>query len=650
MTADQTRTQLRMLARVGLAFLLALSCLFLAVQAQASERILDFRSHIKVQTDGSMVVRETIEVHAEGNRIRHGIYRDLPLSYRDSLGFRYQVGFQLLEVRADGATSDYHTQERTNGIRIYIGNKNVRVSRGFHRYTIVYRTDRQLGYFADHDELYWNVTGNGWAFPIEHAEAWVSLPATIPTSSIRVEGYTGPQGAKGQDYRASVDPDGTARFETTRPLPVHSGLTIVVSWPKGYVQESSARQKFESWMAANAPALVGIAGLLLMIGYYLIVWWRVGRDPEAGIIIPRYLPPEKLSPAALRYIERMGYDDKTFATALVGLAAKGYLQIDELDEKTFALDRRPEGNLPLTKSERALNAELHTLPEIFVIDQKDHSKIRAIRSTHERALKREYRQRYFNINTGYLLPGILILLATGLGTLLLQPSGEDSATGGFMTVWLSFWTLGVFMLLSRAYGLWRQAFLTGSGWAGAIAMSIFSIPFLGGEIFGIGMLTKSMGLLMVIFLVAGIGLTVLFGYLLKAPTVLGRRLLDKIEGFRLYLSVAEGSELKMLHEPKIDQNLFETYLPYAMALDVEEAWSNRFQQSLVKSGQSPSTYTQPTWYNSVGAVSIGSLADSLGNAMTSAISSASTPPGSSSGGGGGGSSGGGGGGGGGGGW
>ena len=105
---------------------------------------------------------------------------------------------------------------------------------GEHTYELVFRTDRQLGYFADHDELYWNVTGNGWDFPIDRVTARVELPQAIPAAEIKLEAYTGPQGAKGQDYTAQMQASGPL-FATTRGLRPREGLTIVAMWPKGFI-------------------------------------------------------------------------------------------------------------------------------------------------------------------------------------------------------------------------------------------------------------------------------------------------------------------------------------------------------------------------------------------------------------------------------
>ena len=200
----------------------------IAAPAHGAERILAFDAAIEVHADGSMRVTETIRVQAEGREIRRGIYRDLPTTYRGVLGRRVTVAYTDIVVLRNGAPEPHHRTAVDDGIRIYVGDKNRFVDPGVHTYTLSYRTDRQLGFFEDHDELYWNVTGNGWSFPIDEASASVRLPPQVPGVAITVEAYTGPAGAKGQDYDAYVDDRSLAHFRTTRALGVGEGLTIVV--------------------------------------------------------------------------------------------------------------------------------------------------------------------------------------------------------------------------------------------------------------------------------------------------------------------------------------------------------------------------------------------------------------------------------------
>ena len=155
-------------------------------------------------------------------------------------------------------------------------------------------------------------------------------------------------------------------------------------------------------------------------------------------------------------------------------------------------------------------------------------------------------------------------------------------------------------------------------------------------------------ILLILGLVILVIVNIVFHHLLKAPTKLGREIMDRIEGFKMYLSTAEKERLNSIKEPEKTPELFEMFLPYAIALDVENEWGEKFADVLEKAG----TDYSPGWYNGASWSTLGAVgvASTLGSSLTSTISSSSTAPGSSSGSGGGGFSGGGGGGGGGGGW
>ena len=425
-----------MRATVGVAWLLlAVSC-----SVYAEERIVDFHSDIVVRDDSSMHVRETIAVRAEGKVIRHGIYRDFPLDYRDRLGNRYRVGFHIVAVTRDGAPEPYHTQRHGNGIRIYMGDKGSYVARGEHVYQLIYDTDRQLGFFADHDELYWNVTGNGWSFPIERAGASVELPSSIPAQKIHLEAYTGAFGSKGQDYTAGLSASGAAEFTTTRALPAHEGLTVVVTWPKGYVKAPGLSQQLGYVLADNRTLLAALLGLLVVFGYYTLAWWAVGRDPAPGVIIPQYVPPKGFSPASMRFIRRMGYDTRTFAAAIVNLAVKGVLHIEE-HGKDYTLRYRSEAKAELAPGEKQIVKTLLDGGRSIDLVRSNHQTIRAALKAHEAALRRDYEKLYFLTNRRWMVPGVLLTALVMVVGLLYAGGGQTIFAAVFASVWLTVWTV-----------------------------------------------------------------------------------------------------------------------------------------------------------------------------------------------------------------
>jgi uncharacterized membrane protein YgcG len=557
-----------------------------AVWAQPGERILDYDIEIDVRADGSLDVAEHITVRAEQSQIRRGIYRDFPTRYRDRYGNNVVVDLDVVGVERDGAREEWFIERLANGVRINTGGDDF-LPRfpATYRYTLHYRTTRQLGFFDTHDELYWNAIGTGWIFPIDAAEIEVRLPEPVPIEQLAAEGHTGPQGARGQAYTATIVAPGVARWTLTERLEPREGLTIVLSFPKGIVSEPTATERAIWLLEDNRGVLVALAGFALLLFYSGRRWDRVGRDPRAGVVIARYEPPEDRSPAELRYLNRRRYDARCFTSDLLTSAVHGDVRIERERRFLFGdrwrLQRVAEGDAATSlPTVRALIARVFLNDDSVELEKKNASRLAHARQTHAKALHTRLHGSHFQRN----VPSIVVAAAIA----------------------------GV------------------SGFLGFAVSDGGGVPA-------------------IVFVCVLMGLVVLaFVYLVEAPTPVGRKLMDETAGLKLYLSVAERDELAAIegpgHPPPLDAQRYETLLPYAVALDVEEAWTRKFTAAVGEAAAAAAT-AGITWYHGGAINNLGSLASAVGSGLSSSIASASTPPGSSSGRGGGGSSGGGGGGG-----
>ncbi len=617
--------------------------LLLCLCAQADERILSFHSDIAIAADSSMTVSETIRVRAEGNRIRRGIYRDFPTQYRDRYGNRVHVLFEPVDVSRDGQPEKWHTEGLSNGVRVYFGDADVYLGNGEFTYVFRYRTARQLGYFDDHDELYWNVTGNGWDFTIDEASANVRVPGNPPVDALTVEGYTGAQGSRAQDYRATKDSGGRARIVATRPLPPQNGLTVVVGFPKGLVAQPDLNQSLRWFAADNRREAVLALGLIVLTGFLYLQWRRVGRDPKGGVIIPEYDPPPGVSPAAARYIRRMAYDDRCFASDMVELGVCGSLAISNSGKSDYSITRAGAPDARVPESARTLYDGLLGAQSSLEFKNENHAIIGAARRSHESFLKSTYAKANFRRNDGIGCLGFLIGLAAIVSAFLIDSLSQvpQIIIPTVATVILSGIATNIVVAWFTARADGKLAFGLLVGALVALAVDGVAIAFLA--------YTTSMLFAALVALISAV--QVPFAHWMKAPTVDGRKLLDRIEGLRHYLSVAERDDLARAKAPPMNVDEYQRLLPYALALDVEKTWGDRLAAAIGPAAMAAAAGGM-AWYHASGnrGFDASSFGSSLGSSLSSAISSSASPPGSSSGGGGGGSSGGGGGGGGGGGW
>ena len=615
--------------------------------AFAEERITRFVSDVQVQPDSSLLVTETIDVVAENVRISHGIFRDFPTRYKSRLGNQLRVGFELLNVHRNGQPEKSATEPVAGGIRIKIGDPDVVIPPGEYRYTIRYRTTRQIGRFDKFDELYWNATGNGWTFPIDAAQARIRLPKAVPFGQRAF--YTGSQGAAGSDAKIVAEKPGDITVQTTRPLGPGEGLTIAVSFPKGVVAEASDSEKAAWWLADYGPPAVGILGLLGLVAFYYIAWARAGRDPRAGTVVPIFAPADGLTPAAMRYIVKMGTDNRAFAAALVDLGVRGHVRLSEEDGGWFASDKNRIERIgsanPIPDEEEDMLRELVSTGESSVMERKNHAKFSAARKSLDAALKRRFEGSMFKRNTGWSIAGVGMFIAA----LWLAAAAVIAASG------LSQLKLVLIPLGSLLVGTLLAFALHGSTSTGKCLLSIAMFVAFAAAIatgFPIIPMAFASGWYMPMAIPAlALPLVISAFFWIAAPTREGRAVLDRIAGFKQYLSIAEGPRLdRMTGAPAPTVELFEKYLPFAIALGVENKWADKFHdvlaQAQVEGRQSFGWYSGSSspWSNPSGFVS------TVGSGLASTISSASTAPGGRSGSGGGGFSGGGGGGGGGGGW
>jgi uncharacterized membrane protein YgcG len=552
---------------------LAFAALAFVPPASAQERILAYDSVVAVRADGSLDVTERITVHAEGDQIRRGIYRDFPTRYKDRYGNRVVVGFEVLGVTRDGRPEPWFTEGKSNGVRINTGNDDLLPVPADHTYALHYRTTRQLGFFPDHDELYWNAIGTGWAFPVERASVEVRLPQPVPVAQMQATGFTGAQGATGHDFAATLPEAGTARWQLAQPLAPEQGLTIVLSFPKGLVPAPTRAQRVLWFFKDNRGALLALLGLAALLGYCVRRWRKVGRDPRPGTIITRYEPPAGHSPAGLRYLRRMGYDTRCFSSDMLALAVDGDVRIhrqDKLLKDAWTLQRLHPTDPRAIGPQRALLDKLFRGgSDELKLDNTNAPTMQSAQAAHVAALKAQYQPSLFKTNARSILVALAIdAVATAL------------------------------------------AFLS-SGGAGLPVIIACTI-------------------LMTAVLFA-------FAILVKAPTPAGRKLLDEIEGLKLYLGVAERDELARLPgpdaPPPLDADRYQRLLPHAVALDVEEAWTKQFTLAVGATAAAATTAAM-SWYSGGRVGDLGSFASSIGSSLSSQIASSSSPPGSSSGGGG----------------
>ena len=637
------------------------------------ERIQSYDVDISVLPDASMNVVETITVQVANLDINSGIYREIPLRTLVDWGLYHDAAFDIQSIKRDGQDENYTVKQLRSGKRIYIGTKDKTVSKGRHTYEIAYHIDSQLYNGEGLDELYWNVTGNDWGFKIDTVRVGVHLPEGAEIAQF--SGYTGYFGENGENYRVTQQRSDFLQLQTTKPLPPHAGFTLAVAWPEGLVTYPGVWDQTVRLLYSNAGTVMALLGLIVSFAYFLIKWHRHGRDPKKGTVIPQFEPPKGLSPAACGFQWFKGFrgkfsDSYMFGVIIASLASKGLVTLRNGRIVTlFDVVRTSK------KAENLPGEEALVLQSMFgsgdagtfTIGKSDNKQVQTTLAQMKSVFREDYSKRYFNSNTGIWVFGVLIVIGSFLLTLGTSHVSWDTI---FMLIGLGlmstvFGSIALFVLLPTMVkalpGFLKNpiASLFGVGALLAVSLTCF-VPFM----FFTDIASETIAPLAYTLTKLTFLIPVPFFFLIDAPTPEGQRLRTQIEGYRMYLTTAERHLINAradatMAQAEITEDVFEAHLPYAMALDAEDAWGERFAQSLAKSGRDPNIARdyRPNWYvgSMAGLAGASSLGSSIGSSITTATATSSAPSASSSSGGsigssGGGFSGGGGGGGGGGGW
>lgn len=542
-----------------------------------------FHSDITVSEDSSFIVRERIEVYF--HRPRHGIYREIPFRYHDELGRSIITPLSVISVTdSSGRKWKYQVTRKGNIIDIRIGDPKKYVD-AEQSYVITYSVNDAVLFFDDHDELYWNVTGNYWKAGIKEASANISLTSKNKSKDLWASCYTGVIGS-GEKQCGFQTSDNNGEFFTKKSLRTGEGFTIAFGWDKGLVSPPSSWNRF-FWtinLRENWVFVFPVISLAFMIN----LWYTRGRDPNIReAVVVTYEPPKHnnihLSPAEVGCLVDEKMDPRDITSSLVGLSVKGYIKIEETKEERLIFDKTDyylskikEPDDSLSAFETILMSKLFTdrvHPGILVSEMKNsfYKHLDSLKTTlyGELMSKKYFVKSPDKVKNTYFVAGIMLAVSGPFIAVLLMPE---------------------FLKLK-----------------GIAAFVLSGLPVLA------------------------------FAKAMPAKTKLGASVYMDILGFQEFLNRAEKDRLEKMG----DKDLFSKFLPYAIALDVADNWAKSFEGIYQ---DPPQWYVSPGGFRTFSPYSfshsISSMTSDLSSAMFSAPRSSGVGGGSSFSGGGGSSGGG----------
>src|SRR5437667_1752114 len=318
----------RAVPRVPLA-LLILGLFATGLHAQEKSYSIErFYAQIRGNHDASIDVTETITARFVGSW--NGLYRTIPVKYRTPQGLNWTLGVSLQSAQDDAGRS-LRTETSRQGAYIKYKVWIPGAANADRTLLVRYHATNGLRFFDEHDELYWNVTGDEWEVPIRAATAEVDLAPGTP--GVRAIAFNGVYGSTARDATVTIDGN-IVRIAMPHSLGYHEGLTAVVGWDKGVVTAPTVAARTAQAVRSNWPLLIPIPVLLFAFAR----WRRSGADPRQRPIAVQYEPPADMTPAEAGTLLDNSADMRDITATLVDLAVRGYLRIEEhQNPKLFGL-------------------------------------------------------------------------------------------------------------------------------------------------------------------------------------------------------------------------------------------------------------------------------------------------------------------------
>lgn len=402
-----------------------------------AEQIDDFNVKINISKNGTIFIEEKI-LYNFGDLQKHGIFRDIPLIKINKEGKKFTLDITNIRVTNQrGESYQYAISSQNKNLQIKIGSASQYVT-GVVDYNISYQVGGALTYYSDHDELYWNITGNKWQVPILKTSAEVILPEEVAEDSVKSICYTGSAGSTAQNC-TSINQANTVLIKSNLPFSVAQGLTTVVSFPKGIVAVVEPKEYVDFFDTILGKLLMGVLGFLALFWYLLyplwlpIKWYLHGRDPkvETGVVRAWFDPPQTkdkrlFTPGETGTVVDESVDIRDILATVVDLARRGFIRIEEKKKGDFYLIKLKEFATDSSLQEyeaKLLQGIFESETEIRLKDQELYETVEDVKKTLYQSLINngsfpddpQKKRTFYNVIAGLaLFTGNLFLVFTSL--------------------------------------------------------------------------------------------------------------------------------------------------------------------------------------------------------------------------------------------
>lgn len=515
-----------------------------------AEVITNYHSVIEPQRDGTAVISEFITVNRSGLKIKRGIYRDLPLTGG--------VSYSVIAVRRDGRPEPYFTERRGKFLRINTGDDNPLPENGLYTYELRYKASNVVRNFGGCDEISWNVTGNGWAFPIWNASAEIKLPDGVKLS--RQSAFVG---LRGSTEKGRIS--GRTAF-AGRLLNLHEGLTYVVRFEKRFLERPVRTEK--PFPLPFSP----VWGMIVPVLFYgVLTWMRFGRNPASLPVMPRFDPPKGVSAALAGYVYSYGrmLSGKYFSMAVIEGVQQGFLKMSKDSSGIVIEENRPPEN---EREKVFARVFMSVFPIKF--NRRVLPRVSFAVKEFERKLKKESLP-YIVKNTLWTFIGVALVL--GMMFLLLAVLQERTDLAVMMCPPAFFCYVAEFTVFSlvRDNEYKKRKFQSASAFFASLMFLFWPVSVL----LSIQENYSPAGQKILICTFIFELLLPVYSFLMIRLTEDGKRLSEHIKGLKMFMDGENGGGFLKASAEKTDR-----LLPYAVLFGMEREWLTKTRQVLEKEG------------------------------------------------------------------
>jgi len=489
--------------------------------AQTEEYIQKYDVEIQLNKDRSIDVEENIQVYFMEDA--RGLTRSFPTK-RSIDNKSVDTKYQNLQVYKNGNSEPFTKGKSDDDDLYYIGSQDVILDPGYYQYNITYSVPNQIIFDDGKVQLRWNAIGTDVVFRSEKAKVTVKFEEDMKFLDSKM--YVGKYGSGQNEARVKETRQGNEIvYNIDEGLTSNEAVTIEIDLASESVVAPTFFQKYSSFLTL-------LLGGLAMFFYFILTWFKYGRDPKPNPSALLYDTPENLSPASINYIEQERYTGRALTSSLIALATKGFIKISKDGESgifkkevyTIEKLRNTDGELPVEQAN--IIDTLFSKNSTVYLDGEYQKVVQATRRSHQVVLQTQHREFVKKGNNlKFILYPILILIVVLVISSILANTIEINSYPHFKNVLIF------------------------------IPLSIVSL--------------------------------IIYRYLIIQPTVERLNLQEEIKAFKQYIEMNVNDLSKLNDAPERDISHFESLLPYAYALGVESNWSDSFSDIMKQSSYSP---------------------------------------------------------------